>query len=850
MTSITVESGTRLDDIDYLEEVPYWGWNFDIVGKYWSLKGALDYGNDMEGTLEWVNPETELKAPGTYPCEIQYVPSKPDYFESNTFTVDVIVRGGDVDKPTLSLPYNGKAQTAVAPADAPYEVVSSDSATEPGTYSAYVQLKEPDIYSWYDGFAAGAARPVDFIITKADLTLEGLSTATVDPLSYGEILRTGTSDDTDANTANMMISGVRVINPVTGEEVNGQWEWVDYSEGYFLAGSPLYASARNQDQDLGDGYLIPATFKIPDAMKTYFNEPSHDFLVEVTRATPLDSGLIKLTDVVYQPSGSAYNKLGDYPVPEILQYALPTNSITGKTIPGHLDHWENGSRLPEETNTFNAWFVPDTQTYDGPLNEYTGMVVQNYNECNLGVEVTVSNELTRTFKTKDGSKLIYHGSAHSWQGSQPFTDIFNEPDNAARFYVKMGYRVKNITITVDRTGAEVLNINYYYNALGEPRYQSGTTPSGMAFSFSKYTLENETDPDWAENFILNFDSSVDAPWNHDFCTVTLTVEAIASTASASTMSLRSLSAALPATAVPTAEPTEAPTTEPTVEPTEAPTAEPTVEPTEAPTVEPTEEPVVEPTPIPVPGAISSSVKIEPEQASEKADGVWQIQLEQDQRKVKFNWKTSETATEYLVYTLRQDVEVEPEDEENEVEPELIARTTDKSIELNAAKYAEGRYSLYVGAVLEDGSVSWGEAQFELMAYVAPTEEPTAEPTEAPTEAPTAAPTEAPTEAPTAAPTEAPTEAPTAAPTEAPTEAPTAAPTEAPTEAPTAAPTEAPTEAPTAAPTEAPTEAPTAAPTEAPTEAPTVEPTPEPVSEPAPEADPEPDQDAPAADDAV
>lgn len=40
-------------------------------------------------------------------------------------------------------------------------------------------------------------------------------------------------------------------------------------------------------------------------------------------------------------------------------------------------------------------------------------------------------------------------------------------------------------------------------------------------------------------------------------------------------------------AVPTAEPTEAPTAEPTAEPTEAPTAEPTVEPTEAPTAEPT-----------------------------------------------------------------------------------------------------------------------------------------------------------------------------------------------------------------------------------------------------------------------
>merc|ERR1712212_1453354 len=78
----------------------------------------------------------------------------------------------------------------------------------------------------------------------------------------------------------------------------------------------------------------------------------------------------------------------------------------------------------------------------------------------------------------------------------------------------------------------------------------------------------------------------------------------------------------------------------------------------------------------------------------------------------------------------------------------------------------------------------------LSAQAAPTEGPTAVPTEAPVPTEPPVPTEAPTAAPTEAPTAAPTEAPTAAPTAAPTEAPTpAAPTAAPT---TAAPTEAPT----------------------------------------------------------
>ena len=76
-------------------------------------------------------------------------------------------------------------------------------------------------------------------------------------------------------------------------------------------------------------------------------------------------------------------------------------------------------------------------------------------------------------------------------------------------------------------------------------------------------------------------------------------------------------------------------------------------------------------------------------------------------------------------------------EDGKAEPELIDMTQEKKIELDAADYVSGRYKLYVGAVLEDGSVSWGEALFELMAYVEPTAEPTLTPTAEPTLAPTA-----------------------------------------------------------------------------------------------------------------
>ena len=166
--------------------------------------------------------------------------------------------------------------------------------------------------------------------------------------------------------------------------------------------------------------------------------------------------------------------------------------------------------------------------------------------------------------------------------------------------------------------------------------------------------------------------------------------------------------------------------------------------------EETLEPGMESTSIPEPGTIGNVVKIEPKQDTEKSGDVWKIQLEKDQKKAAFQWEVSEPASQYLVYTQKQD---------GQDEPELIDMTAERKIELDISDYEDGRYKLYAGAVLEDGSVSWGEAQFELIAFEESTEEATEQPTETTTEQPAEETTEKPTEETTEQPTEETTEKP-------------------------------------------------------------------------------------------
>ena len=230
--------------------------------------------------------------------------------------------------------------------------------------------------------------------------------------------------------------------------------------------------------------------------------------------------------------------------------------------------------------------------------------------------------------------------------------------------------------------------------------------------------------------------------------------------------------AVDATLEPTVEPTLEPTAEPTLEPTAEPTLEPTVEPTmEAvvdatlePTIEPTPEhavdvspepadgqseksaaePGAEPTPLPEPGAIGKLIEIEPALELEPSGDVWMIPLAEGQRTVEFKWDAPKSASKYLVYTQKQD---------GKNKLELIGQTTDAEIELDVSDYADGCYTLFVGVVLEDGSVSWAAAQFELIAYVAPTAEPAEEPADEATVEPSVEPREEPAAEPAAEPAE-------------------------------------------------------------------------------------------------
>ena len=238
--------------------------------------------------------------------------------------------------------------------------------------------------------------------------------------------------------------------------------------------------------------------------------------------------------------------------------------------------------------------------------------------------------------------------------------------------------------------------------------------------------------------------------------------------------------AVDATLEPTVEPTLEPTAEPTLEPTAEPTLEPTAEPTLEPTVEPTMEAVVdatleptieptpehavdvspepadgqseksaaepgaEPTPLPEPGAIGKLIEIEPALELEPSGDVWMIPLAEGQRTVEFKWDAPKSASKYLVYTQKQD---------GKNKLEQIGQTTDTEIELDVSDYADGRYTLFVGVVLEDGSVSWAAAQFELIAYVAPTAEPAEEPADEATVEPSVEPSEEPAAEPAAEPAE-------------------------------------------------------------------------------------------------
>ena len=171
---------------------------------------------------------------------------------------------------------------------------------------------------------------------------------------------------------------------------------------------------------------------------------------------------------------------------------------------------------------------------------------------------------------------------------------------------------------------------------------------------------------------------------------------------------------------PTQEPGVEPTPEPTLDPGASPSADPSMEPTLDPSLEPTLDPSLEPTldpsleptvspeasiePRPTPGSNGGLVNITPEGTAQQENGVWRIQPTAPDSPISFGWTVSGEAVNYLVYTQSgQDV------------PVFIAETQQLRIDLSTAGYMNGQYTLYVGAYLADGSITWGSTAFELAA---------------------------------------------------------------------------------------------------------------------------------------
>ena len=814
-----------------------------------SAKDKADTSIKVQGITEWQSPTTELNEVGEHQYTVVFTPTDTAHYvaTSREVTVSVSKRTVAVPNASAAVTYDGQPHRLNVGETDDYTVSGNDAQTNAGEYTVTLTLKDPATCKWGDGGEETATRTLTLTINKATLTATRGSNFGVADLGYGQQLTDKAKSDSEGGdpetkqymAAGDMISGV-TVKDAKGNTVAGYWEWNDASQ----MNKALNASAVGDDLDFGDGYTVSAKFVPTSASTDNYEELTDTFPVQVIRSHPYynkvdDEGKpipgYLVNGYIFQPveTETQVSQLKEY---DYVLDGIFINVITGEQIYRGSHDWEDPERYPQTSGQYNVAFKPwadgSTMTKDPVTGELIFESYYNYTDTLVPVDVTVKHDVNVTFGTADGSEQLYNPSGYTKSEytitktpggvSNPGMSFdlkvaLRDGDQQRRYIDKIeAYRRTYNNGVVKDSKYDTLIFLSWENVHGTftTKSENGNTfgmelvNASLGNGMGEYKLTTKGD-------VTSMFNRSDLYFKFYFRSYPNYVPEI------STMSL----------ARPMAVESVEPTTEPTVEPTTEPTAEPTVEPTEE--------------TFPVPGAIGSAVKIEPEQAAEKSGGVWQIQLEEGQSKVKFNWKSSEPATEYLVYTLRQDLE-----DEEEAELELVDCTPAKDVELDVADYMPGRYSLYVGAMLEDGSVTWGEAQFELIACVAPTaeptEEPTVEPTAEPTEEPTVEPTAEPTVEPTTEPTEEPTAEPTTEPTAEPTSEPTAEPTEAPTEEPTAEPTTEPTAEPTEEPTAAPTEAPTAEPTKAPTAEPTAAPTPAPKSEPEPEPEPEPDPDAQAA----
>ena len=758
------------------------------------LTAKTKYQDSVAGSFRWKYPSTVLDAAGSSTYEVVFTPSDTVNYASATFQVTVNVNKKLVTVPTIaSVIYNGLPQSPNISDTDEYRVTTKPEKTDAGSYRVVLELKDSQNCQWADGDTS-KTKGLLFTIEPAPLSVS--SGYTVAPLSYGQQLRPGIDEAADDRyeTANEIIKNANVTMS-DGTPVAGYWEWSDFTHAPDY-GKTLYASASGDDEDFGDGYDVTAVFHPTSVTESNFIQLTHQFHVEVNRATPdyEDCKPYLKQGAIFQPaSGTKVNKLSDF-TPVLTN--LPVNPVTREPVQGRL-YWE-ADKYPDKTDDYSLKFEPNGVYYEG-------MIIKNYaDNVIFPVHVEVKNSIDITFSIADGQKLLYSGyeptsnlvSTRTVQWSPSVETNGYMSSFAIQFALNNQYYPQIITLSSD--GKTVMKNTYEYIVDVDSLFLKTSIGDGNEYH-PAFSLDDSMMKFGVYKITFERDGAVDYWMRKDISVVIQTAQKPSTSETQTNFGLRS--------------------------------GMPTLALAGAPETEPTEETVAET--IPVPGTIGNVVSIRAMQAAEQYGDFWVIPLEQDQQLVQFQWETSEQASEYFVYTL---------DEFGN--PELITQTTENSIWLPVEDYEDGCITLYVGAVLEDGTVTWGEAMFELIPFFdepieepeEPTEEST-EPSEEPTEAPIE-PTEEATEPtePPIEPTEESTE-PSEEPTEPPIE-PTEESTE-PTEV-TTEPTEAPIE-----PTEAPTE-PTQAPIEPPVETTSVEPVPEPATE----SIPEPVQESQAADEAA
>ena len=242
MLTIYVDAGTKLGDIDMISLVK--SDKIRVVSSWQNYKSTLEGDGDLYGSLVWENPDTMLYTTGLQYFNLTFQPDDTNLYNPVTVSYPVQVNAGRVLAPEFEpLVYNGARQYPDIPDNELYTVVKNEGGIDAGFYTVTLKLNKPESFWWEGDYVSlsGDEVTVGYTIEKADLSVRGLSTAKVEPLGYGEKLK-----DSDAQK---MIKGVTVINPFTNETVNGTWGWQywDYDES-----SPLFASAKNQDKDLGN----------------------------------------------------------------------------------------------------------------------------------------------------------------------------------------------------------------------------------------------------------------------------------------------------------------------------------------------------------------------------------------------------------------------------------------------------------------------------------------------------------------------------------------------------------------------------------------------------------------------